>query len=122
MKANELRIGNLTYRIEVKNKNNTVIDDITIYDIERIQEVHDKTFTYEPIPLTGEWLQKFGFQTEQSFVYELDDITINTSRGLMCIFTKCKNNVEIEITEYVHQLQNLYFALTNKELEYNNKI
>jgi hypothetical protein len=122
MKANELRIGNLTYRIEVKNKNNTVIDDITIYDMERIQEVHDKTFTYEPIPLTEEWLQKFGFQTEESFVYELDDITINTSRGLMCIFTKCKNNVEIEITEYVHQLQNLYFALTNKELEYNNKM
>jgi hypothetical protein len=116
MKANELRIGNLTYRIEVKNKNNTVIDDITIYDMERIQEVHDKTFTYEPIPLTEEWLQKFGFQTEESFVYELDDITINTSRGLMWIFTKCKNNVEIEITEYVHQLQNLYFALTNKEL------
>jgi hypothetical protein len=128
MKANELRIGNLTYRIEVKNKNNTVIDDITIYDMERIQEVHDKTFTYEPILLTEEWLLKFGFISDidktdnyfvklkyGKFIFQ-SDLSVNFTKVYLRL-----NNSDV-IIKYVHQLQNLYFALTNKELQYNNKM
>jgi hypothetical protein len=119
MKANELRIGNLTYRIEVKNKNNTVIDDITIYDMERIQEVNDKTFTYEPIPITEEWLLKFGFtyigMQEEWFIFKLKSIRICKTEYLGFIFNFDEGEDYVEI-QHVHQLQNLYFALTNKEL------
>jgi hypothetical protein len=117
MKANELRIGNLTYRIEVKNKNNTVIDDITIYDMERIQEVYDKTFTYEPILLTEDWLLKFGFEKNKS-IWILNEIEISS----WFTFRFSLEPLKVQEIDFVHQLQNLYFALTNKELEYNNKM
>jgi hypothetical protein len=116
MKAKELRIGNLTYRIEVKNKNNTVIDDITIYDMERIQEVHDKTFTYEPIPLTEEWLLRFNWNGYNPMRFN-HNFEIDKQGRLYCNSDYKGVNVN-----YVHQLQNLYFALNNKELEYNNKM
>ena len=75
----------------------------------------------EPIPLTQEWLLKFGFEkTKQT----KEDNNIWTFIG-----SECKFELEQIITfflydnkcfgtelKYVHQLQNLYFALTNEEL------
>ena len=108
IKANELRIGNLTKQGEVKSffENGIHVGFGKCYNFNEL----------EPIPLTEEWLLKLGFRTEESNCFELDNIHINTRRELMWVFTKCKNNIEIEIPEYVHQLQNLYFALTNEEL------
>jgi len=70
-------------------------------------------FIVEPIPLTEEWLVKFGFKRSSTpnqltlgrFSYELSysDLYYGLSR-----MGKCK---------YLHQLQNLYFALTQEELE-----
>jgi hypothetical protein len=117
IQANELRIGNLTYRIDLTNKNKSVIDKLTVSDIERIEHGQSKIYKYEPIDLDNELLEKLGFRSEESFCYELYDIAINTSRELIWIHTKCKNNVELEMPEYVHQLQNLYFALTKNELK-----
>lgn len=116
MNANELRIGNLTYRMDLTNKNKSVIDKLTVSDIERIEHGQSKIYKYEPIELDNELLEKLGFRSEESFSYELDDIAINTSRELIWIHTKCKNNCELELPYYLHELQNLYFALTSKEL------
>jgi hypothetical protein len=85
-----------------------------------------------PIPLTEEWLLKFGFKKDLdgSFVF-----------GLLSMFKdkRLKQNVYIytESTQslsdgqwvvindlklqYVHQLQNLYFALTGEELTTYNE-
>ncbi len=78
-----------------------------------------------PIPLTEEWLLKFGFETdgnfedkneiilpnnEHDFIIEFSDYTKNyhyTGGEGICYGVGCK---------YVHQLQNLYFALTGEEL------
>ena len=77
----------------------------------------------QPIPLTEEWLLKFGFEKlsnfeeqymEEDYVWQID---VERSPSLLLsngIFHEDNYGVKLE---YVHQLQNLYFALTGKELE-----
>lgn len=120
MNKKELRIGNL---VDCNGQVETVYairnSGVDFYRGKTKKSVIMQSYIWEaikPIPLTEEWLLKFGFRTEESNCFELDNIHINTRRELMWVFTKCKNNIEIEIPEYVHQLQNLYFALTNEEL------
>lgn len=108
MKANELRIGNYTI-----NENGGVVE---MYST-RIRIFSDGTINYKPIPLTEEWLLKFGFEESEN-CYELE---IN---GSISIFFAGYLGVMIDGVFsfldkdqfYVHQLQNLYFALTNEEL------
>jgi len=78
----------------------------------------------EPIPLTEEWLLKFGFictrdkKKDGRFnisVYEKDTYLIQDN-GL---FEYSETPIASDIL-YVHQLQNLMFALTGEELEIIN--
>ena len=74
--------------------------------------------TIKPIPLTEEWLLKFGFielpdglflHSMYSIAYDLSDNTVKVS-----------DSWEFgDSVKYVHQLQNLYFALTREELTLN---
>ena len=66
----------------------------------------------EGIPLTDEWLLKFGFDKEiRSELWFRPDFWVQEMLLLPGSFYH--NGLEIK---YVHQLQNLYFALTEKEL------
>jgi hypothetical protein len=108
MTANELRIGNLV----LDGKNRIVeVDSITELGINIEHDSltlffepfnpfgdEDNNDVIKPIPLTEEWLLKFGFEC----VYTLD----RSFQHLDCEYD----------LEYVHQLQNLYFALTGEEL------
>jgi len=99
MKANELRIGNYVFSI--------IADDII--RISAILENQD--LQIQPIPLTEEWLLKFGYTkiSNSSFM--------NSGHGIwICnnLFMCDKNGINLK---HVHQLQNLYFALTGEELE-----
>ena len=113
MKANELRVGNLTYRIEVNNKNNIVIDDITIYDMERIQESQTKTFIYEPIKLDEEWFLKCKSNSifNNGFEYK------KTSTGRFEVYVGMSL---ITVIAFVHELQNLNFALLGEDVVFEN--
>ena len=115
MKANELRIGNYV-------KINKYIFPVKIQDIEAID---DAMSLAEPIPLTEEWLLRFGFIREEEYDegglvdyrYELNKdnlefVSFWGSEDLVGI-NQCQTGVDCE---YVHQLQNLYFALTGEEL------
>jgi len=80
----------------------------------------------DPIPLSEEWLLKFGFKKENdSFYYGNGwlDVSIPTVHYSFDIWRGNENYPttsdwsEIPISvDYVHQLQNLYFALTGEEL------
>jgi len=76
----------------------------------------------EPIPLTEEWLIKFGFERESGESYwVISELEIQSvpkiGGGEMLMMPNARYAKEIK---YLHQLQNLYFALTGEELKTSN--
>ena len=115
MKANELRIGNWVFSEETES--NFVIDEhsfsaITIEHIDAIK----------PIPLTDEWLKRFGFEVE-GLGYEIYDrfLTLipeeDEGFDVLIMTADFEKPMYITYIDYVHQLQNLYHALTGEELK-----
>jgi hypothetical protein len=112
MNANELRIGN-------HYDHNGEIKTVTPNTILEVWEA--KRNWCKAIPITEEWLLRFGF----TFGIKLQDFVKGKYQ-----FTQLKNNILYgEFSEegifyfntktklqHVHQLQNLYFALTGEEL------
>lgn len=118
MKVEELRIGNLV-------KIGGEIDRLELCDFVDIHE-HKTIWQYEPIPLTEEWLLKFGFvKAKFSSEYWSHYSLINGWNVALSHHTEESSGVNKGLVywgdnyvglKYVHQLQNLYFALNNKEL------
>jgi hypothetical protein len=133
IKANELRIGNW---VEYLGKY-VQCDINTIYAISKIV---DESKIYNPIPLTPEILEKCGFvwwkQEETGRSYLIADLK---NASLELAFNKGRNDmmslfqrtapIDSDIyplkrvihfgsnhPNFIHELQNLYFALTGEEL------
>ena len=109
MEAKELRIGNWIY-------SNT---DKDIYRVDLIESWRNY-LSISAILLTEEWLLRFGFEyINETIGYANERHYISQTRsGLDWLFMPfCTNDEDCYIKiSYVHQLQNLYFALTGKEL------
>jgi len=122
IKENELRIWNLAY--DAKMKSPIQILSINFYGVKMAyswnRDFNERgrngggiflEYKYiEGIPLTEEWLVKFDFLFEDKTASRLK---LDTEFGEVLIRLKdlsanCK---------YVHELQNIYFALYKKELE-----
>jgi hypothetical protein len=114
MDAKELRIGNCIFSHDVNM--NVSIAAGGIEDVEKNPE------RYNPIPLTPEILEKCGFERQVDENSE-DCFYIPISETFLEIRITDKTSwigeVYLPETKYVHQLQNLYFALTGEELEIN---
>jgi hypothetical protein len=118
MKANELRIGNLL-RDKVSKTELKVIEltekDIVIYVIDRSRFPLQSGWALEPIPLTEEWLVKLGFDNKYSkgkfTIIPIGKLNYEQGRTYFNCLTILNHQ-----PKYVHQLQNLYFALTSQEL------
>jgi hypothetical protein len=120
MKANELRIGNWV-------NNNPRDGVITVFSNDKCVIRHkagiDRAFIeeLEPIQLTEEWLLKFGFiKSKVSSQFDKEKLTIQIANELEYhkkgrVYFNSWAILE-ESIKYVHQLQNLYFALTGEEL------
>jgi len=107
MKENELRVGVYIYYCE----------EVFEVDAECIK-MHmgdDLDDAYRPIPLTEEWLLKFGFEITDNFQTK-DRFQTHKQDGF---FWFEYGYIVVELN-YVHQLQNLYFALTGEELTIKN--
>lgn len=136
MKATELRIGNY---INTINRGGEVhLPDDTVFTIQKLgskcelciidkkpwEEINlPEIFYYDlsPIPLTEEWLLKFGFNLLGNTISHacFGDNPITHDYMIKLIKTDKEwfyKNSYHEI-KYVHQLQNLYFALTGEELK-----
>jgi hypothetical protein len=120
MKESELRIGNLIF-----DNHREIVVDVDINILRSI--TNNNPCLYKPIPLTEEWLLKFGFAfrkmgaggavfTRHNGHWYKDDIPYfaGSNGKHFDIFLQFGDGVEIQ---YVHQFQNLYFALTGEELE-----
>ena len=114
MKANELRIGNLVLF-------NNSIKPITSNNLCDIEFYTDSKIPYcKPIPLTEEWLLKFGFEKKEyeksqyrEYEYILENFKYFRDRFWIVRCEECGRYADIK---YVHELQNIYFALTKYEL------
>ncbi len=135
MKASELRIGNLIGFNYGNRKTYSTITEITSIDV-KLNDGFAELSQLKPIPLTEKWLLRFGFESEGeggSAYLKLNNLVH------LCCFVDFESNLDYvkfymlelmgDINEhdetcgipikmqYVHQLQNLYFALTGEELK-----
>lgn len=69
----------------------------------------------EPLPLTAEILQSSGFYKLDRF-FEKDEILLLNVDNVYLYHYSNRSDKRATL-KYVHQLQNLYFALTGEELE-----
>lgn len=108
MRLEELRIGN--YVSEHGGVSVVGLATFKHYDeMPSIMSAHIK-----PIPLTEEWLVKFGFELNMDSYYVKDNNVVYLEKEGVCKFLLRGDTVTIN---YVHQLQNIYFALMNQELK-----
>ena len=123
VKAKELRVGNLIQFQAVP-----YVPDFTELEVfklskNRINGKHQSCF--KAIPLTEELLLNLGFKNEYQY-YDLEAadcwLTVNMKSKNWAIsenredFTTCWKEIN-----YLHELQNLYFGLTKKELTLNTQ-
>jgi hypothetical protein len=102
-KASEVRLGNLY-------KEGNDFKEIDFTDLNGLLMGFDE-WKLDPIPLTEEWLLKFGFEITKNFQTK-DRFQTHKKDGIIW-FEYGYIRVELK---YVHELQNLYFALFGEEL------
>lgn len=133
MKATELRIGNIVkYKEHFIQIENLVKDEFWTINRGKDWEVI-RLSDIEPVPLTAGLLEKCGFEKSEyeSHVFE------HKGSGLILVYDRGydeegrhwhygddfeKGNGTSALwkaIDFLHQLQNLYFALTGEELEIN---
>lgn len=123
MKIEELRIGNA---ILMNGK-------ILFMDVRLFHAVIHGFHGYdpEPVPITEEWLVKAGFNNNRFGGFEKEHVLSNGCKikyrvGMGSIpalgysVYEGGNTISYGNMIYVHQLQNLYFALTGKEIDNAN--
>lgn len=128
MKSQEVRLGNLVeinsnigYIWNISRGRCTVQVGMGVYDTEDSREA----IKIKPIPLRQEWLEKMGFNRDMSD--EGDELTMDLWEEYKLLWSKegglwlqCDDvsyNKPLNNIKYIHQLQNLYFALTGEELK-----
>ena len=137
MKANELsekelRIGNKILGIYIDDCDNHIDERCTVVAldstgrskhriwVESENPVYEDFDYFEPIPLTEDWLKRLGLTQYSRETYNIGLIWVeyyNSTEWEVSLTTDCYPSD----IQYVHQLQNLYFALTGEELKIINK-
>jgi len=113
MEAKELMIGNKIYQqFEDGDKKEITATTRDIFDV---QVNSTGKFSYYGIPLTEEILLKCGFEKHKDGFYHINGFAL-------CYRDEEKNFYLKDVDFYtsitfLHQLQNLYFALTQTELK-----
>lgn len=104
--AMELRIGNFV-------NHNNIVHEVTSLSVNLVTLKDDRFTAFgsdykylSGIPLTTEWLERFGFESCSSGGWKIDGLHLGVD-----------NDYERREVLYVHALQNLYFCLTGNELE-----
>lgn len=110
MKSSELRLGNL-----ILFRGNLICLDTNYELFKSLVDISRDDKRYKPIPLTEEWLLKFGFVKKNGYglVFLFGNLfySVETKEYFMFQY----HDLRIKI-KHVHQLQNIYFALTSEEL------
>lgn len=134
IKPNELRIGNLIFCKTTKSLATVASPHpgqvIANFKYENVTAdfVHCDLTELEPIAITPEWLERCGFVKKENktqidgieMTFHINESTYFSSCGgidgglyILCL---CRGNYFANNLQHLHQLQNLYFALTGEEL------
>lgn len=119
---NEFRLGNLCrdkktgtlLRVCELNEEN---DGVGFFVVDRDKYPLPDGWHAEPAPLNEEWLGRLGFESvdEQTFVH--NSKTIILAKGEVGFYLSNLGGQPFSMNQqHLHQLQNLYFALTGEEL------
>jgi hypothetical protein len=121
IESKELRIGNWVEGLLPDDRDmipcEFQADAKTMYALSTEEYVCEACII-DPIPLTEEWLIKFGFKLMVETEYTLDTFELNGVQlwNKKRDFTELRYNTCGIDVKHVHSLQNLYFALTGEEL------
>ena len=119
MKANELRIGNYYNQFGYTHQ-------ATGSTISELEKAPESQLWCKPIPLDESWLIRAGFRYKNGRAGGQDEwdgyglwsngdvYLLGHKNGKVLYYNRC---VAFKY-EYVHQLQNLFFALTGTELQF----
>ena len=124
--VNDFRIGNLVLDEDGELCKIEQLSSEKMECFQQVSNIENKSCISNKYPsniyaieLTEEWLIRFGFE-KTWFGYEIISTGIEIEHLKNGDYTICINSNEYHVGEsfkYVNQLQNIYFALTNKELE-----
>ena len=114
MTQQELRLGNLTSAGIV-----TEIHNDCFYVHDGQSSLKNTWFDIQPIPLTEEWLLQLGFVKDTDIDYRYYHINGSLAYDLDDNCIRIDDTWEFGKRMFVHEIQNLYFALTGQELELN---
>jgi hypothetical protein len=111
IQANELRQDNWVLKLGTPSKFDFYVED-------------DRTYLdeFEPIPLTPEILEKCGFDKGMGIDHKFQGLRLRLWKNndwILLNTNGCDLYPRMPTIKYLHQLQNLYFALTGKELQVN---
>ena len=113
MKANELRVGNWVIGIEENDYYQCTSATITM--IERGDGGHIR-----PVPITPTWLRLLRFENCINGWWSKDEmLNVKLTDEWTEIYLRGSNtNLANFQIDHVHELQNLYYALFGKEINY----
>lgn len=114
----ELRLGNYVMQHDYSIGNRQI--EVNQLSISEVNYLGNEYCT--PISITKEWLVKFGFnQKEEGLYFKKGIIVVDPDDYLVLLDTvDPEYYIELPHIKYVHQLQNLYFDITGKELNFLN--
>lgn len=123
MKAKDLRIGNsiMINGEVVENISYIVISDLAQIE-NNVKNQYLNSLNHKPIKINEEWLIRHGFKEKENLLV----LEIHNYSGSYLCFNKFSRQVRLvdsnglflthDKLRYVHQVQNLYYFLRNKEL------
>ena len=135
MEPRELRIGNLFYpinrtcKVHLPDEIPFIIMEITQFSVKgfvfgtslhKVLNYHEFSIReVSQIKLTEDWLIKFGFFKVEDNIFDIEIenryLSIDLGKKLAYVGHRV-DWITIKFPESIHQLQNLYFALTGEEL------
>ena len=117
IQVNELRIGNWLLYSDGFDKKMVQVDSEIMFEACCLNK--DFNRTKKPIPLTPEILEKCGFGRNDNYYSNGKmEFKVESLRIGMDVYM-VPNALYCSSIQYLHQLQNLFFALTGEELAFN---
>ncbi len=116
LEAKDLRIGNLVINI-CNNEAVEVVIGVFEDEIYLSSNSSLKIEDLTPIPLTEEWLLKLGLVYNDERKSYGNETKLSVLKVCSSFVAEVYEDAAVKQVRYVHELQNLYHAITGNELE-----